>query len=66
MGYGVSEYVYVCVCVCVHVCVWGIRGNKNTKYKGSVGYSSVLPQVCQTKNIHFYWIASECSPHIGI
>jgi len=54
----------VCVCVCIYVyvgggyvrvcmcvCVWGMR--KQKKYKGLSGYSSILPQVCQTKEIHF-------------
>ena len=41
----------VCLCVCVGV---GIRGNKKwNKKKDLVGYLSILPQVCQTKNIHF-------------
>ena len=41
----------VCLCVCVCVCVWGKRGSKiNIR---------VCPQVCQTKNIHFF----ECHPH---
>ena len=37
--------------VCVCVCLGGIkRGNKKeNKSKGSVGYFSVLSQVCQTK-----------------
>ena len=39
-----------CVCVCVCVCVWGYKRKlKTNSNKGSVGYLSILPQVCQTK-----------------
>ena len=44
----VSTCTACCVCVCV--CLGVIRKQKKqNKNKGSVGYLSILPQVCQTK-----------------
>ena len=51
-----TEVREVCVCICMCVCVClGIGGNqKENKNKGSVGWSSVLPQVCQIKIVHVF------------
>ena len=57
----VSVGVFMCVCVCGYK-----ETKKQNKNKGPVGYSSVLPQVCQTKSIHSYVVLSECVPHLVI
>ena len=56
-----AAFSFFCIFIWVScVCVRGIRGNK-----GPVGYLSVLPQVCQAKNIH-YLVLSEFPPHLVI
>ena len=45
---GASVEVHVCVCLGGKK-----RKQKQNKSKGSVGYSSVLSQVCQTKTSNF-------------
>ena len=61
----------MCVCrgeVCVwrgEVCVCGGGIRNATKTKGSVGHLTILhPTSVSDQNIHFYSIASECSPHM--